>query len=66
MLKEFLERQNRNDAFSGSSVAAVKRLPNSERNGSPLKFIGPRVSMASGTNIYIYIYIYIYILQDNF
>ena len=39
-------RRNRNDA---SSVAAVKRSFNLERNLSPLKLIGPSASMASGT-----------------
>ena len=47
-------RWNRNDANLGSSVAAVKRSPNSERNFSSLKFIGPSVSMASGTKTWNY------------
>ena len=40
---------NRNDASLGSSVAAVKRMHNSERNFSPLKLIGTRVSMVNRT-----------------
>ena len=40
---------NRNDAFLGSSVAAVNRATNSERNFSPLKLVELRVSMANGT-----------------
>ena len=34
-------RCNRNDASLRSSLAAVKRSPNSESNFSPLKLIGP-------------------------
>ena len=40
---------NRNDASLWSSVAAINRSPNSEKNFSPFKLIGSRVSMADGT-----------------